>query len=1111
MRPAGTGAGRPGRVASVASVLVVLLIAGLAVALVAPEGPGVEAGRSAPTATALAAPTPIFSAGPSLSPLSVGTVARSVLVNYNASWNGTFLSSVDDWSVGPGTYVPSTGDLWLSDLPARHAPGPLPRYAPAILFDTATNSFAGVVPELTNTSDLVYDPANGLIYAADPLNNTVGVFNPATDAWVTRAIPTGVSPTNLVLDASTGSLFVANYGSANLSVIDTATNAVSVRNIGTGSEPFSLALDPINQTLYVARANSNQLSVVNATTFAVISTPTFVTPGYPSGLAFSAPTYSLAAPVPGADVVTVFNATDGATTSTIHGLGPGLGAVAAVPSNSDFLVAFSGGANLAEINPTSGTVANASIGTGASPASFDTDPVGADVYVWSSVGRTLTHVWSNGKPTSVSSPSLGSAPSSIAFDQTSGRIIVANSNDSTLSFLSAGDLATAASPLKLTGLPLALGSDGSSSSVYVGLENGITSIDANTGSILASNSVLTGATEAVLVDPPDGVVWALNSIHGLVSYSLGLSTSGTVGLGAGQTGVHTLALDPTSDRLFVPVNNTGTAGIAVVNANDGAVVNASVASVPGLTSLVYDPADGDVYALGTALYVLNATSLSLVGPGINVAPHTSAGVVVYDPSRSYVYATTLNGPNSTGVLTVVDGTSAAASYSSEVNLAVGEGPVAATAVDLSGAAGGTSEIWIADSVAGTAAIVASSPPSITGFEAVPSTFDLGGRTTLDVTTLGGAGTSSYSYTGLPNGCTSENTDALNCTPTSSGTYSVTVTVTDELGDSATALTNVTIKSGLTASATFHPGTFPTVDTGSLVSMVANASGGEGPYQFSWAFGDSTGATGSGVTHAYSTPGDYILTVSVSDALGGLGTESWAVRVNPVIAVNVSAPALATDVHRAVAFSATVSGGTDPNSTVQWSFGDGTSLTSATATHEWATAGTYNVTAHAQDADGGFANRSVEVVVNSALSATFTTAGGSSAPPQPGYLFFCNASASGGTGPLSIAWQFGDGTGASGASVSHAYASAGNFTVNVTVTDAVGASVNGTFTLSVLPPSAPPSGGSSLPFSLGVFLGIVIGAAAGAVLVFVAARPRKPQAPPPPSPYVAPARVPWKEE
>src|SRR5207248_428279 len=68
---------------------------------------------------------------------------------------------------------------------------------------------------------------------------------------------------------------------------------------------------------------------------------------------------------------------------------------------------------------------------------------------------------------------------------------------------------------------------------------------------------------------------------------------------------------------------------------------------------------------------------------------------------------------------------------------------------------------------------------------------------------------------------------------------------------------------LTTSFTYTPTRPARTET---ISFNATATGGSPPYSFSWAFGDSITATGSTVSHSYSSSGTYTVTLAVTDSL-----------------------------------------------------------------------------------------------------------------------------------------------------------------------------------------------------------------------------------------------------
>lgn len=89
-------------------------------------------------------------------------------------------------------------------------------------------------------------------------------------------------------------------------------------------------------------------------------------------------------------------------------------------------------------------------------------------------------------------------------------------------------------------------------------------------------------------------------------------------------------------------------------------------------------------------------------------------------------------------------------------------------------------------------VAVSALPTVTSFTADPNTVTVGDSTTFTVDATGGTGTLSYSYGGVPTGCTASATSSWSCTPTAAGPYTVTVTVTDSLGGTGTGSASLTV-------------------------------------------------------------------------------------------------------------------------------------------------------------------------------------------------------------------------------------------------------------------------------------------------------------------------------
>jgi hypothetical protein len=173
-------------------------------------------------------------------------------------------------------------------------------------------------------------------------------------------------------------------------------------------------------------------------------------------------------------------------------------------------------------------------------------------------------------------------------------------------------------------------------------------------------------------------------------------------------------------------------------------------------------------------------------------------------------------------------------------------------------------------------------PAITGFSASMGSFDLGQAVTFVVSASGGTGPLSYQYDGLPSGCTSTDTTAITCTPSSSGNSRVAVTVADAAGVKTTAYLNITIANppGIVSFTASSAG----LDLGQGTMFTVTSNGGTAPFSYSYS-GLPPGCSSSNTATLNCTPsatGFFMVGVTVSDAAGKTATASASVTVRPTV-------------------------------------------------------------------------------------------------------------------------------------------------------------------------------------------------------------------------------------
>jgi PKD repeat protein len=226
------------------------------------------------------------------------------------------------------------------------------------------------------------------------------------------------------------------------------------------------------------------------------------------------------------------------------------------------------------------------------------------------------------------------------------------------------------------------------------------------------------------------------------------------------------------------------------------------------------------------------------------------------------------------------------------------------------------------------------------------------------------------------------------------------------------------------------GATPTSGCAPLTANFTDQSTGS-PTSWSWTFGDGGTSTDQNPSHQYANIGSYDVTLTVSNGCGSddeTKTNYITVSQAPV-----------------AAFSATPTSGCAPltvhftdqstgNSTSwNWTFGDGGTSTLQNPSHQYANAGSYNVTLTMSNACGSDDETKTNyITVSQAPVAAF------SATPTSGCAPLTVNFADQSTGnPTSWSWTFGNGGTSTAPNPTHSYASAGTYTVSLTVSNACG--------------------------------------------------------------------------
>jgi archaellum component FlaG (FlaF/FlaG flagellin family) len=216
----------------------------------------------------------------------------------------------------------------------------------------------------------------------------------------------------------------------------------------------------------------------------------------------------------------------------------------------------------------------------------------------------------------------------------------------------------------------------------------------------------------------------------------------------------------------------------------------------------------------------------------------------------------------------------------------------------------------------TVTIIATLPLSVT-ISPRSATLDVGQSQLFTSTVKDGA--SPYSYQWYLNGApvSGATKPTWKFTPTSAGSYTIYVKVTDSAGVQAMSNTaTVTVNAAL--SVTISPNSV-TLDIGQSQLFTSIVTGGESPYTYRWYVNGHSVSSDKNPNWTF-TPtaaGSYTIYVKVTDSLGMEAASSTAnVTVNGQLSVSISPSSVDIVVGQSKLFTSTVSGGTSPYS-YQW--------------------------------------------------------------------------------------------------------------------------------------------------------------------------------------------------
>ncbi len=298
-----------------------------------------------------------------------------------------------------------------------------------------------------------------------------------------------------------------------------------------------------------------------------------------------------------------------------------------------------------------------------------------------------------------------------------------------------------------------------------------------------------------------------------------------------------------------------------------------------------------------------------------------------------------------------------------------------------------------------------------------------------------AGYPGMTYAWTPTGETSQS-----ITVNTAGNYGV--TVTDSLGCSGSINVNAVMNSlpvtNFSATSVCQGATTAFTDGSSTTSgSITN---------WNWSFGDGGNSTAQNPTHTYATSGTYTVVLTSTTSNGCTSSVTRTVIVNPLPTAAFTTSNGCAGSNIAFTNTSTVSVGFI--NTFAWTFGDGSTSSSANPSHSYTTEGNYVVNLQVTTAGGCSANVNGNITIHPIPVASFSAPAACLGNPTA-----FNNTSNIATGSITTTnWNFNDSYTSNQNSPSHTFTTAGTHNVNLIISSAFGCSdtISQTVSVNALP-------------------------------------------------------------